>query len=265
MAQKRQKTIDSAQRKAIFSSGSLAVQARDGIGVYGCYNEFEKSGDITVIESHNVTGDAYAFLYARNLLLQLGRIGIALKGRVLDAGCGIGTITHGLKRLMGDGDEVFGIDLSESAIRVAQSCYTDCSFRVQQATELDAFEDGSLDLIHAREFYPFTRTKNVDIHMEILSAFHRKLAPGGCAISVQIMEDEGLGQSLPHLREPCRELGFDRVRRHVMVPLRLYGRIGPRAHKGPFPALITLAGLTLEKFRPGTVSYLFEFRKGSGI
>ena len=261
MVRKRKNPIDPARRESWSSPESLAQQARDGIGVYGCYNDFEKSGDVTVIESHNVTKDDYAFLYARNLQLQLNRIGIPLEGRVLDAGCGMGAITNGIKRLVGEKGEVFGIDLSDAAIRMARSGYRDCTFHVQQAAALEIFGDDTLDLIHAREFYPFTRTKSVAIHMEILSTFHRKLTPGGSVLSVQIMEDEGLGQSLADLKGPCRELGFDRVRRHVMVPLRLYRKIGKLAHAGPMPALVTLAGLALEKIRPGTVSYLFEFRK----
>ena len=82
----------------------------------------------------------------------------AAHGPILDVGCGIGTVTHAIRAACGPGTDCQGIDLSESAIRVARRRYADCAFRVASADDLGAFADGTFSLVHAREFYPFTRS-----------------------------------------------------------------------------------------------------------
>jgi len=63
--------------------------------------------------------------------------------RVLDVGCGKGTITHLLKRR---NNHVVGIDMSETAIARARASYPDIEFRCADAMELATWED-EFDLV----------------------------------------------------------------------------------------------------------------------
>ena len=97
--------------------------------------------------------------------------------RVLDFGCGPGTITVGLANLVEPG-EVHGIDLEESQIGLARSAtqaggHDNVTFHVGDVTDLP-FEDGSFNVAHCHAVLmhvPDTRA--------VLSEVKRVLKPGG--------------------------------------------------------------------------------------
>ena len=97
--------------------------------------------------------------------------------RVLDFGCGPGTISSGLAKAVAPG-EVHGIDMEASQIDLARSVVevrgqANATFHVGDVTDLP-FEDGSFDVAHCH---------NVLMHVPdtaaVLAEVRRVLKPGG--------------------------------------------------------------------------------------
>ncbi len=232
-----------------------------GEGVYGFYNRYAETGDLSLIEAHTITDDEYARAYASNLKAQLRRKKLPTGGRIVDIGCAFGQITNGIAATFDQLVEVYGIDMSHAATTAAQSLYPHCHFSAGSADDLDDFEDNSIDLIHAREFYPFTRTGDVSLHEQFLTRFKPKLKSGGAAVAVQIIEKAGLANSFPELQRNKVKLGYARIERHVVVPLRFFRHAGDVSYFPILYPLVSLAGSVLEALRPGRVSYLYVFCK----
>ena len=112
-------------------------------------------------------------------------------GRLLEVGCGIGTLTGALRSLA---SEVVAFDLSPAGVEAAKerlAGWPDLSLCVADGTNPLASPDitaGAFDVILIREFHPFTRDLYRDqeeanrVHTEVLSAYAGLLAPGGCLI-----------------------------------------------------------------------------------
>ena len=97
--------------------------------------------------------------------------------RVLDFGCGPGTITVGLARAVEPG-EVHGIDMEASQVDIARSVaeaggHDNATFHVGDVTDLP-FEDGFFDLAHGHAI--FTHVPDTQAAM---SEVKRVLKPGG--------------------------------------------------------------------------------------
>ena len=97
--------------------------------------------------------------------------------RLLDLGCGPGTITVGLAAAVSPG-EVHGIDMEESQIALAQSGaqtgnHTNATFQVGNALSLP-FEDNYFDVVHAHAV-----TMHIPDTPALLAEVLRVLKPGG--------------------------------------------------------------------------------------
>ena len=97
--------------------------------------------------------------------------------RVLDFGCGPGTITVGLARAVEPG-EVHGIDMEESQIGMARSAaaaggHDNATFHVGDVTDLP-FEDNSFDAAHCHAVL-----MHVPDTAAVLAEVKRVLKPGG--------------------------------------------------------------------------------------
>lgn len=97
--------------------------------------------------------------------------------RVLDVGCGPGTITVDLAKLASPGG-VVGIDRSAEVIDAARShtdgaCLSNLEFRVGDVYDLD-FEDGSFDVVFAHQVL-----QHLSDPVRALAQMRRVLAPGG--------------------------------------------------------------------------------------
>lgn len=230
------------------------------VGHCGAYYAYKKGINKTLIESHAITDDAYALEYARNVAAFVGKMGTSIKGNVLDAGCGMGFITNAFSNI-NPGGRTFGLDISEDAIAVAIEKYPDCAFTAQSADALDNFENDFFDVIHSREFYPFTRADDADLHCHFLEAFASKLKPDGVVLLQMIIEPHGLCNTFQCLKDRLSGLGYDRIERRVAVPLRLFERVGPLSYSPFIYWGIALAGNMLERIRPKRVGYLYFLRK----
>ncbi|MDF1594632.1 MAG: methyltransferase domain-containing protein [Acidimicrobiia bacterium] len=97
--------------------------------------------------------------------------------RILDAGCGPGSITCGLARWVPDG-EVVGIDAAASVLEHGRSRANtegvdNVSFQLGDAYDL-AFPDGSFDVVYAHQLL-----QHLGRPVDALGEFLRVLKPGG--------------------------------------------------------------------------------------
>ena len=98
--------------------------------------------------------------------------------RVLDFGCGPGTISVGLAEAVGADGELHGIDLEESQIETARAAalaggHDNATFHIGDATNLP-FEDGYFDAAHCH-----TLLNHVPDTRAALAEVRRVLKPGG--------------------------------------------------------------------------------------
>jgi SAM-dependent methyltransferase len=107
-------------------------------------------------------------LKLRYLLEDLG----AVRGRVLDVGCGAGSVAKAVKRERPD-LQVFGCDLSQSALAIAGASKDDVDFRLATAEGLP-FADGELDFV-----WIFDVLEHVADPDLVLREVARVLKPGG--------------------------------------------------------------------------------------
>ena len=218
----------------------------DGGGDFGSYYAYRLGVSEEFIKSHAVSDDLWAMTYGRNLQALLGRMGLSLAGRVLDVGCAVGSVTNALARLA-SGDAM-GIDISEDAILAAKERYPKCTFYHQSADTLDNFENGAFDVIHAREFYPFTRTSDAEYHQMYLELFRSKLRPGGYVVLQMVDLDEGFSSTFSSIK---RRPGADwaRAEKRMLLPAKVFGALGEssyqwcavsrRRHRVPRPGVAT--------------------------
>ena len=120
--------------------------------------------------------------------------------RVLDFGCGPGTLTLGMAELVKPG-EVHGIDMEESQIEMAKSSaekggHDNVLFQVGDVTDLP-FEDDSFDVAHCHSVLMF-----VPDTLAALTEVKRVLKPGGVIASREtIMESSFLRPDLYSLND----------------------------------------------------------------
>jgi len=86
---------------------------------------------------------------ASNLRTVLGFFSPVIHGRVLDVGCGDGFFAHEISKL-GGVEEVVGLDVSETAIKIAQGRYPHIEFLVAPITDVP-LPDAYFDTISAIE------------------------------------------------------------------------------------------------------------------
>lgn len=228
-----------------------------GPGVYDAYRKYVDGTDIRAIAAHAIIDDDYARLYADNLAGQLTAMGLPRNGAILDLGCGPGTVTAALGRTIQS--PATGIDLASYIVATAERRYPDCRFLTASADDLSIFPDRNFALIHAREFYPYSRVADTTLHLRFLSAAAPKLVSGGLFLVVQIVDKHGLSENFSEVSAGARNLGFGRTERHVMVPQRLYRRFGKSTHSSIALPVIALAGRLLEFWRSGYVTFLYCF------
>jgi 2-polyprenyl-3-methyl-5-hydroxy-6-metoxy-1,4-benzoquinol methylase len=104
----------------------------------------------------------------------IGRIAMPGKHeRVLDAGCGSGTISHFLSLHAG---EVVGIDSNPSAIAYARTAYNVPSLEFRQGQFEDLLREKPFDRIYCIEVIEHLYERQV---ADVLSLFHKLTSPGG--------------------------------------------------------------------------------------
>jgi len=97
--------------------------------------------------------------------------------RILDIGCGTGTLTWEIARRMHDQGDVVGIDAAHTMIRVARSkrASTLCRYELALAEDLP-FADGYFDAVTSCLFFHHI---DLDLKRKTLNGVLRVLRPGG--------------------------------------------------------------------------------------
>lgn len=100
----------------------------------------------------------------------------AFAKKILDVGCGAGHITN----VMADKfrANVVGIDIAQDAIAYASEFFTKASFEARAIDGTFKMKE-KFDVIHAREFYPFTRSADFKFISEVIFALMNNLTENG--------------------------------------------------------------------------------------
>ena len=196
------------------------------VGHFGAYYAYRMGMDDKKIRYHAVVDDASASSYVTGLRSCLYINGYQdIHGNILDVGCGMGSITNALNNLNTNGVSV-GIDISEDAIAVATDRYPNCKFYCQSAENLRKFKDEYFDVIHAREFYPFTRTNDIKYELKFLKVFFRKLKPGGLVIVADATNKKGLCNNYLLCAGSLKKEGCTSIKKVDMLPLKFSALLG---------------------------------------
>jgi len=186
---------------------------------FGAYYALLKSGNTQWVREHAVIDREKAELYARQVVSVLQKT-IAARERplVLDVGCGPGAITDALRRQLG-GSTVRGVDISESAVTYAMRHYPDCAFEVVGVDENTQFSS-KFDLIHACEFYPFTRTHDIEIHLSYLQLFARWLSDDGAIVISLLHTGRSLANTVLRLSGALQLMNLSSFREVIVASPR---------------------------------------------
>ncbi len=147
---------------------------------------------------------------------------------IADLGCGSGFTTNALKNYYKN-SLVFGYEISYDAIEYAKHYFPQCHFLQKKIDP--SFELGEIkfDLILCQEFYPFTRTKNLDKHFQWLQFLLNNLNNDGIAlITVPASNLESINDSYKTLINhfPLKRFTFAHPRISSKLPPTFSGLIG---------------------------------------
>jgi len=184
-------------------------------GDFGAYHRLLKHRKDDWVRLHAIIDGTEAAQYADQASAALESLGLLSPNPVLlDAGCGPGAITEAL-RVRFRGARATGIDISQSAIQYAREEYPQSRF---ETVAIDAHTSlpEKYDVIHAREFYPFTRTEDISIHKQYLEVFAKHLKPGGVLILALLSQKGTLADNSARLEPDMRAWGLSSFRR---IPL----------------------------------------------
>lgn len=108
-----------------------------------------------------------------------------------------GGVTNALADEFPEG-HVLGVDLSESAVAFARQQYPRCEFLAASIDETLKLSR-KFDVVHAREFYPFTRTSDLDFQRRYLRLLTDHLTENGLLLLSLVDGTKGLCQNVAAL------------------------------------------------------------------
>ena len=179
---------ENLKKQELEETERMAKGAGGPFGDFGSYHALLTGKDPRLVSAHAVLDPAYLASYARQAKAILRTAGCPAAPRILDVGCGPGALTDALAGAFA-GAEALGVDISTSAIAYAKSRFPACRFAVMAVDEGSVFP-GKFDVVHAREFYPFTRTGDLEFQRRHLRLFTDHLSPGG-VILLSLVEGRG--------------------------------------------------------------------------
>lgn len=191
-------------------------------GDFGSYYALLTGKNTEWVKAHAVSDAAYLASYARQLRRLLREEGAASSGiRLLDVGCGPGILTSSLSRGF-PGCRARGIDISVSAIQYGRLQYPDCRFDVVSVD--GGMELGErFDVVHAREFYPFTRTGDLEFHRTYLEALARHVDASGALVLTLLSSPKSLAGNAAALAPSLEAAGMTPFRRVTLASAKIPG------------------------------------------
>jgi|SRR3989339_1290548 len=233
-----------------------------GVGDFGAFYAFRTGVNCDLIKPHAITEDGVAGLYVDGLKDWLNKQGFNLAGKsILDLGCAMGAIT-GAFRANNKGANVVGVDISSDAIEYAVNHYPLCTFYCQSATDLDNVPDESYDIVHAKEFYPFTRTDDAEYQLEYFRTFHRILKADGVICLAMFAVSRGLCNTYRALIPELKKIGYQSfTMKETMVPLKMYKLFRSLTYNDLLYQAFSAATNSIMKLRGASPTYLYLIRK----
>jgi|CXWL01.1.fsa_nt_gi 2-polyprenyl-3-methyl-5-hydroxy-6-metoxy-1,4-benzoquinol methylase len=191
-------------------------------GDFGAYHRLLKHRKDDWVKLHAVIDKAEADQYADQVIAAAGPL--PPQPALLDAGCGPGIITDSLRARLSCAAAT-GIDISQSAVQYGREEFPQCRF---ETVGIDAHTvlPGQYDVIHTREFYPFTRTGDVDVHRTYLEVFAKHLKPGGLMIHALLAQNETLADNSRLLAEDMSRWGLSPFQTIPLANAAILRRLG---------------------------------------
>ena len=191
--------------------------------------------------SHTNAGEALLSAQAQQLIVDLiARSLDGATGRVLDLGCGDGSLAGMARPRLGNAEWV-GVDIREEAIEIARSQHGWATFEVASAAELP-YDDESFDVVVAAVL--FSSLPSAELERGVSSEIARVLKPGGRLIWYDMRFPNPWNAAIHHM--PARRIrslfrGWSTSLRSVTLLPPLARRLGAhtsrryaRLHRLPF-------------------------------
>lgn len=151
---------------------------------YGSYKELLKTGNVkeSMISAHNDINPTEKLKVLKKIVhkfLKLKQI-----NSILNVGCGVGFETKALSEIYNSYST--GVDASLDGIAYAKKYNSNKKTKfIGETIDSDFSLDTKFDICFAIEFYPFTRTTDLEFQKSIISAIFKNLKNGGSLIIYQ--------------------------------------------------------------------------------
>jgi 2-polyprenyl-3-methyl-5-hydroxy-6-metoxy-1,4-benzoquinol methylase len=157
---------------------------------FASYKIMLETGDFntSMISNHNDIAP-YEKIKIFKQHLQKHKLFNSQQTRILNLGCGLGFETKAIADVFDS--ETMGIDISIDAISFAKKKFGNqrISFECIGVDENLQLEQ-KYDICFAIEFYPFSRTDNIDKHSQIIKAIFNNLSSNGILVIYQVWDNE---------------------------------------------------------------------------
>ena len=196
------KNLSKTQEKALESNDFNELER---YGDFGSYRRVLLGDDVedSMLRFHNSLkpGPKVDFCHG---LLKRSADNVA---SVLDVGCGMGYTANEISRLYPNA-RVLAVDISEDAVTLGRKTFSGVDF-VCQSIEPENPALGQFDIIYAFEFYPFTRTSELNIHLNYIKYFLSQLNPDGhLLIHLLWNNSESIYTTLSRIKKNFLSLNF---------------------------------------------------------
>lgn len=161
---------------------------------------------------------------------------LAKDQKILEVGCGIGTIVHELTK---KGYSVIGTDISRQAIEFGKKEYPDLPLEVQPAQHL-AYPDDAFDIVLS--FDVFEHIPQIDQHLEEVS---RLLRPGG----YYLFQTPNKYSNILFETLKSRSLGWRKYHPSLHTPGALRRRLKQHGFTVGFVKMNTINEFSLQKLK----------------
>lgn len=219
---------------------------------FGSYKMLKNGKSGSLIEFHNCMDEAAASYSGAVTQLMRRKMNTAQSFLLADVGCGAGFVANELK-LMNPSAEVYAYDISSDGVEFGSENFPNVKFE-QKSIDIGMDFGHKFSVIHAREFYPFSRTNSFEYHKDYLNTFVKNLAVNGFIIIGNIHNEKSLFNNYQELKvylEQNDNVNVDRV----VLPISKVFRIVPN---------LKIAGLIttfLNKLLNRQMSYLMTVTK----
>ena len=170
---------------------------------FGSYRLLNLGKGNNQIEAHCTVGKA-SVLYVKFLKSVFLKYFINFNNlKIADLGCGPGFVSKEIAASLNK-STVYGYDLSNDGIQYAQKNFPNCKFQVL-GIEPDTDYQIKFDIIHAKEFYPFTRTASKEFHCSYITGLLKNLSPEGIITIMAPERSTSIIQNLNYIQERIKD------------------------------------------------------------